>query len=64
MNRSMKVLDSFIIPTFLLTTASAPGFRPAPARPAEFQLKAESPQFWDLVDRNTKLGVVGTGALA
>ncbi len=64
MNRSMKVLDSFIIPTFLLTTASAPGFRPAPVRPAEFQLKAELPQFWDLVDRNTKLGVVGTGALA
>jgi gluconolactonase len=32
------------------------------ARPLqEFQLQAESPRFWNLVDHNTQLGVVATG---
>jgi len=61
MNRSMKVLRTLIIATLLLTAMGAPGYPPAPSQPAEFQLKAESPQFWDLVDRDTKLRVVGTG---
>ena len=61
MNRSMKVLRTLIIATLLLIAMRAPGYPPAPAQPAEFQLKAESPQFWDLVDRDTKLRVVGTG---
>jgi gluconolactonase len=60
MNRSLKVLHTLIIATLLLMAMTAPGF-PPPAQPAEFQLKAESPQFWDLVDRDTKLKVVGTG---
>jgi gluconolactonase len=61
MNRSMKVLQTLITATWLLIAMRALGFPPAPAQPAEFQLKAESPQFWDLVDRDTKLRVVGTG---
>jgi gluconolactonase len=61
MNRSMKVLHTLITATLLLIAMRALGFPPAPAHPAEFQLKAESPQFWDLVDRDTKLRVVGTG---
>lgn len=27
----------------------------------EFQLKAESPQFWSVIDRDAKLDVVATG---
>jgi gluconolactonase len=61
MNRSMKVLQTLITATWVLIAMRALGFPPAPAQPAEFQLKAESPQFWDLVDRDTKLRVVGTG---
>jgi gluconolactonase len=61
MNRSMKVLLTLIVATLPFIAVSAPGGSAASAQPAEFQLKAESPQFWDLVDRNTKLGIVGTG---
>lgn len=61
MNRTMKVLRTLIIATLLLIAMRAPGYPPAPAHPAEFQLKAELPQFWDLVDRDAKLRVVGTG---
>jgi gluconolactonase len=61
MNRSMKVRHTFIIATLLLGAWSAPAILPAAAQRAEFQLQAESPQFWDLVDRNAKLSVVGTG---
>ena len=58
MTRSMKILHTFIIATSLLLAARAPS---APAAPREFSLQAESPQFWDLVDRNAKLSVVGAG---
>ena len=61
MNRRMKVLPTLVIAVLLLIAMRAPRFPPARAQPAEFQLKAESPQFWDLVDRDTKLRVVGTG---
>jgi gluconolactonase len=61
MNLTMKVLRTLIVATLLLIAMRAPGYPPAPVQPAEFQLKAESPQFWDLVDRDTKLSVVGTG---
>jgi len=61
MNRSMKVLHTFIIATVVLIAVSASGFLGAPREPREFQLQAESPQFWDLVDHNAKLGIVGTG---
>ena len=61
MNRSMNIVRAFIILTLLLMTVSAPSFPRSPAHPGEFQLKAESPHFWDLVDLNAKLSVVGTG---
>jgi gluconolactonase len=61
MNRSMKVRHTFIIATLLLGAWGASTILPAAAQRAEFQLQAESPQFWNLVDRNAKLSVVGTG---
>jgi gluconolactonase len=61
MDRSQRVFPALTIATLLLIAASASGFPPAPGQSAEFQLKAESPQFWDLVDHNAKLSVVGTG---
>ncbi len=61
LNCSMKVLRVFIIATFLLIAVSAPGFHAPPALPRTFQLKADSPQFWDLVDHDAKVSVVSTG---
>jgi gluconolactonase len=62
MNPGTKSLRAFIIATSLLLAARAPDLlaaAPAPAR--EFHLQAESPQFWDLVDHNAQLTVVGAG---
>ena len=61
MNRSIKILQAFIVATVALIAVSASGVLNAPRPPREFKLQAESPQFWDLVDPNAKLGVVGTG---
>jgi gluconolactonase len=61
MNRTIKVFSAFFIAVLLLIAVSVSGMPHAPGPPAEFQLKAESPQFWDLVDHNAKLTVVGTG---
>ena len=61
MNRSIKVSLTLIIATLLLIALGASGFAPTPDRPTGFQLKAEQPQFWDLVDHNAKLSVMGTG---
>src|SRR6202042_3769767 len=61
MKRSMNILLTLSITTLLLVAASAPAFPPPPPAPGEFHLQAESPQFWNLVDHNAKLSVVGTG---
>jgi gluconolactonase len=61
MNRSMNVFYLVIMVALLLIAVSAPGFPRTPAQPKQFQLQAESPHFWDLVDHNAKLSVVGTG---
>jgi len=61
MKRSVNILLTLSITTLLLVAASAPGFPPPPPAPGEFYLQAESPQFWNLVDHNAKLSVVGTG---
>jgi gluconolactonase len=61
MKRSVNILLTLSIATLLLVAASAPGFPPPPPAPGEFLLQAESPQFWNLVDHNAKLSVVGTG---
>jgi gluconolactonase len=61
MNCSMKVLRNLIIAAALLLSIAASGSGPTPPAPREFKLQAELPQFWDLVDHNAKLSMVGTG---
>ena len=61
MNCNMKLLHTFIMMVVVLLAVRASGFLTAPRAPGGFQLQAESPQFWDLVDHNAKLSVVGTG---
>jgi gluconolactonase len=61
MNRSMKILRTLIIAASLLLAVGASGFLASARAPRNFKLQAESPQFWDVVDPNTKLSVVGTG---
>jgi len=61
MNRRMKIQLTFVIATSLLVAVGASAFLRAPRAPREFQLQAESRQFWDLVDHDANLGVVGTG---
>jgi gluconolactonase len=51
----------FIIATVALIAVGASVFLGFAQSPAQFQLQAGSPQFWNLVDRNAKLNVVGTG---
>lgn len=60
MNRTVKLVSMLIIANWLMVTAGAPSLLAQHAR-REFQLEAESPQFWELVDHNAKLSVVGTG---
>lgn len=59
MNRSMKVCTMVSLATLLLIAASVSGSSGTPAQHGEF--RAESPHFWDLVDRDAKLTIVGTG---
>jgi gluconolactonase len=61
MDRSMRILQTLSVAALLLIGIRAPGFLAADHAPVEFQLQAESPLFWSLVDHNAKLGVVGTG---
>jgi len=57
----MKIPRIFIIAASLLLATGAPGFRASPSPPRDFQLLAESPQFWNLVEHNAMLNMVGTG---
>ncbi|MGA2745052.1 MAG: SMP-30/gluconolactonase/LRE family protein [Candidatus Sulfotelmatobacter sp.] len=61
MNRSMKILSTLIIATSSLLAFGVLRVLAAPRSPREFKLQAESLHFWDFVDPNAKLGVVGTG---
>lgn len=61
MNRSIKILYLVVIATLLLIAMSALGSPRTPAQPKQFQLQAESPHFWDLVDHNATAAIVGTG---
>ena len=61
MNIRSSVLPVFVSAIVLLVALCAAGFPHAPAQPRQFQLQAESPHFWDLVDHDAKLTVVGTG---
>jgi gluconolactonase len=61
MNQLTKTMHRFVIATSLLLAVGSSGFLTAQRAPRNFELRAESPQFWDLVDHNAKLSVVGTG---
>jgi len=61
MSRSTKILLAVVVASCLLLVVGASGFLTATGTPRDFKLKAESTQFWDLVDHNAKLGVVATG---
>lgn len=60
MNRNMNIPRSCIV-ILLLFAVRASGLLSASPAPPEFHLQAESPQFWNMVDRNAKLSVVSTG---
>jgi gluconolactonase len=59
MNRS-RILQTLIV-TSLAIASGITGFSKTPATREQFQLKAISPQFWDLIDHNAKMTVVATG---
>jgi gluconolactonase len=60
MNRTAKSLSVLILANWLACAFGAPPLQAQQAR-REFQLEAESPQFWKVIDHNAKLSVVGTG---
>jgi gluconolactonase len=61
MNLRIKILLIFVLATLPLLAVGASGSGNTPPPPPEFKLQAYFPQFWDLVDHNAKLSVVGTG---
>jgi gluconolactonase len=61
MNRGTSIRLIFIVTTSLLLAAGVSPRLTAQSTPREFGLQAESPQFWNLVDHNAKLTVVGAG---
>jgi gluconolactonase len=61
MNRGIKTRRALIIGASMLLAVAASGLLASPLAPRKFKLQAGSPQFWDLVDHNAKLSVVGTG---
>src|ERR1700751_5653082 len=56
-----KISRNVVIVISLLLTVGSLSRLTAQKVPREFKLLAESPRFWDLVDQNAKLSVVGTG---
>ncbi len=60
MKSGTKVLYGWGMATLLLIAVQALGFL-TPGASREFRLQANSPEFWNLVDRNAKLAVVGMG---
>ncbi len=60
MNCSMKILRFVLAALPLLAVGASDSGATPPARP-EFNLQADSPQFWNVVDHDAKLSVVATG---
>lgn len=60
MNRTLGLLGVLIFANWLVVASSPARLQGQQAR-REFQLEAESRQFWKLVDHNAKLDVIGTG---
>ncbi len=61
MDHSMKILRTFVIAASLLLAVGTSRFLTAQRALRDFKLQAGSPKFWDLVDHNAELSVVGTG---
>jgi gluconolactonase len=61
MSRNVKLLHWSLIAICLLFVPGSFDLLVAQKAPAEFRLQAESPQFWNLIDRDAKLTMVGTG---
>jgi gluconolactonase len=59
MGRILKIVPLILVVLFV--SGRAESFLKVVREPREFQLQAESPQFWNLVDHDAKLGRVGTG---
>ncbi len=59
LNRNPKFL-TFVLAAWLVLELFAAHLSAQQAR-RDFSLEAASPQFWELIDRNAKLSVVGTG---
>ncbi|MGP0020291.1 MAG: SMP-30/gluconolactonase/LRE family protein [Candidatus Sulfotelmatobacter sp.] len=57
----MKILRTFVIAASLLLAVGTSRFLTAQRALRDFKLQAGSPKFWDLVDHNAELSVVGTG---
>jgi len=56
-----RILPAFTLATALVIAVGTPDSLTAAREPRQFQLQAQSPQFWNLVDHDAKLGVVGSG---
>jgi sugar lactone lactonase YvrE len=61
MNCRLKISLVGIIAHSLFVAAAATAQQNVPESRREFQLQAVSPQFWNLVDHDAKLGTVATG---
>ena len=61
MNRHFTPSQTHAIALLLFVALAASNLLNAQEARREFQLQAESPQFWNLVDHNAKLSTVGTG---
>jgi gluconolactonase len=60
MNRNLKLLITLALANWVLFALCVANLLAQQAH-RDFQLQADSPQFWSLIDRNAKLSTVGTG---
>lgn len=61
MKCSVKIMHNSILVVVLLLAARASGFLSVSPGTKEFRLDGETPQFWNLVEHDAKLGLVGAG---
>src|ERR1700733_6588142 len=61
MNCSVKIMHHSILVVVVLLAAQASDLLSVPPATREFRLDGESPQFWNLVDHDAKLSLVGSG---
>jgi gluconolactonase len=61
MNCSVKIMHHSMLVVVVLLAAQASDFLSVPPATREFRLDGESPQFWNLVDHDAKLSLVGAG---